>query len=63
MCLSSAYERTNGVDKLICEKITQVDVEDKAVRLTDLLGKQTLVSGFIKSIDLNKNAIYIVPAS
>ena len=63
MCLSNAYEISNGVDKLICERITNVEVEGNAVKLTDLLGRQTLVPGAIKSVDLNKNAIYIIPAS
>lgn len=61
MCLSNAYKSENGIDTLICERITNVDVEGKNIKLTNLLGIQTLVPGVIKSIDLNKNVIYIEP--
>lgn len=63
MCLSTAYETTNGIDKLICERITNVEVEGKTVKFTNLLGIQTVVPGVLKSIDLNKNIILIEPAS
>ncbi len=63
MCLSNAYESKNGIDTLICERITNVDVEGKNIKLTNLLGMQTVVPGVLKSIDLNKNAIYIEPAN
>lgn len=61
MCLSSAYETANGVDKLIAERVASVVVEGNSVRLTDLFGGQTVVPGIIKSIDLNKNVILIQP--
>jgi len=59
MCLSSAYEVGSGGDKFIADRITNVEVEGNTVRLTTLLGTQTVVEGALKSIDLNKNVIYI----
>lgn len=59
MCLSTAYEVGNGSDKFITDRITNVEVEGNTVRLTTLLGTQTVVEGILKSIDLNRNVIYI----
>ncbi len=59
MCLSSAYEVGSGGDKFIADRITNVEVEGNTVKLTTLLGTQTVVEGALKSIDLNKNVIYI----
>lgn len=61
MCLSTAYETANGIDKLICERVASIVVEGTNVRLTDIFGSQTVVPGAIKSIDLNKNVILIQP--
>lgn len=59
MCLSSAYEVGSEGDKFIADRITNVEVEGNTVKLTTLLGTQTVVEGALKSIDLNKNVIYI----
>ena len=59
MCLSAAYEVKNGIDTLICDKVTNVAVEGKDVVLTNLLGINTVVTGALKSIDLNRNVIKI----
>jgi len=59
MCLSTAYEVGSGNDKFIADRITNVEVEGNTVRLTTLLGTQTVVEGFLKSIDLNRNVILI----
>ena len=59
MCLSTAYEIGSGSEKLIADRITNIEIEGSAVRLTTLLGTQTLVEGELKSIDLNKNIILI----
>lgn len=59
MCLSTAYEVNGGNEKFIADRITNIEIEGGAVRLTTLLGTQTLVEGELKSIDLNKNIILI----
>ena len=59
MCLSTAYEVNGGNEKFIADRITNIEIEGSAVRLTTLLGTQTLVEGELKSIDLNKNIILI----
>jgi len=59
MCLSSAYEIGSSGEKLICDRVTNVSVEGDSVKLTTLLGTQTVVKGELKSIDLNSNIIRI----
>jgi predicted RNA-binding protein len=59
MCLSSAYEVGKGSEKLICDRVTNLVVEGGNIRLTNLLGAETVVFGVLKSIDLNKNVIKI----
>jgi len=59
MCLSTAYDIGSGTEKLIADRITNVSVEDGSVRLTTLLGTQTVIEGQLKSIDLNRNIILI----
>lgn len=59
MCLSSAYTTKNGIDTLICERVTNVNVEGSKITLTNLLGIDTVISGALKSVDLNKNVITI----
>lgn len=59
MCLSSAYTTKDGIDTLICERVTNVSVNSGKVTLTNLLGFDTVVEGELKNIDLNKNIIKI----
>lgn len=59
MCLSAAYQVKNGIDSLICDKVTNVSVEGDKVVLTNLLGVDTVVDGILRSIDLNRNVIKI----
>ncbi len=59
MCLSTAYEVSGGSEKFIADRITNIEIDGNTVRLTTLLGTQTVVEGELKSIDLNKNVILI----
>ncbi len=59
MCLSAAYEVKNGIDSLIVDKVTNVRVDGGNVILTDLLGRDSVVAGILRSIDLNRNVIKI----
>lgn len=59
MCLSTAYDVGSGNEKFIADRVTNVDIEGNKILLTTLLGTQTSVLGELKSIDLNRNIIYI----
>jgi len=59
MCLSTAYEVGGGSEKFITDRITNVSIEGEKVKLTTLFGTQTVVEGLLKSVDLEKNVIFI----
>lgn len=59
MCLSTAYTTKDGVDTLICDRVTNITVDEGKVVLTNLLGMSTVVEGTLKNVDLNKNVITI----
>jgi len=59
MCLSAAYEIGSEGEKLICDRVTNIVVEDGNVKLTTLLGTEMVVTGVLRNIDLNKNIIRI----
>lgn len=59
MCLSTAYEVGNGSEKFICDRITNVSIEGSNVKLLTLLGIETVVTGELQSVDLERNIIRI----
>jgi predicted RNA-binding protein len=60
MCLSTAWELGGQGDKrLLCEYVSNISIGEDMITLTDLMGRETKVSGFLESVDLVKNAITI----
>ena len=59
MCLSTAYEVGSGNDKFICDRITNVSVDGNNIKLLTLLGIETVITGELKSVDLERNIIRI----
>lgn len=59
MCMSTAYERKEGDNVLICENVREAKVIGDQVTLVDILGYTVTVNGSIKEIDLVKNAMFI----
>ena len=59
MCLSTAYEVGNGSEKFICDRVTNVSVDGNNVKLLTLLGIETVVTGKLASVDLERNIIKI----
>ncbi|MEG0876603.1 MAG: CooT family nickel-binding protein [Oscillospiraceae bacterium] len=59
MCLSDAYEVRDGAETLVCERVTNLEIEGPNVRLTNLLGMTKIIPGTLQSVDLNKNIIKI----
>jgi predicted RNA-binding protein len=60
MCLSTAWGLGEQGDKrMLCEYVSSISVGRDAITLTDLMGRETIVSGSLESVDLVKNAINI----
>lgn len=59
MCLSTVYKESDGKNELLCKNIAKVENRADTVVFTDIMGRQTLVSGIIVSIDLMENIIKV----
>jgi predicted RNA-binding protein len=61
MCLSTAWELDQfGSRKMLCEYVSNISVGGDTITLTDLMGRELVVSGSLQSVDLVKNAITIM---
>ncbi|GHU00027.1 hypothetical protein FACS1894142_8050 [Spirochaetia bacterium] len=60
MCLSTVFVLgEGGTRKKLCEYVSSVSVSGDTLTLSDIMGKETTVSGTLQSVDLVKNAIII----
>lgn len=59
MCLSTVYKIEDGEERLACENVTSVDMDNGVIKLTDIMGNEVAITGILKNIDLVKNIIRI----
>ncbi|MDR0721538.1 MAG: CooT family nickel-binding protein [Treponema sp.] len=60
MCLSTVYELgTEGSPRMLAEYVRDLRVTGDILTFTDIMGKETQVSGALQRVDLVKNAIII----
>ena len=59
MCLSTVYEEVNGEKKKVCEYVSGISAQDGNITLTDIMGREIVVKGSLKSLDFIKNVIVI----
>lgn len=59
MCLASVYGKQNDVETLIMKNVTRIRVEDDKVYLYDIIGKETVVEGKLKFVDLTRSVVQI----
>jgi predicted RNA-binding protein len=60
MCLSTAWELGERGDRhMLCEYVSSISIGGDTITLTDLMGRETIVSGSLESVDLVKNTINI----
>lgn len=62
MCLSTVFEETAGERKMVCEYVSGISTDETSVTLTDIMGRETVVKGSLKSLDFIKNIIIIESA-
>jgi len=62
MCLSTVYTVDNGEENMVCEYVSNIDVGDNKITLTDVIGKEVTVNGTVLSVDLINNKILIKSA-
>ena len=60
MCLSTIYSGNEAKEaNLLCEYVTEIDVQDEDVKVVDITGASKEYKGNINKIDLIKNIIFI----
>ncbi len=59
MCMSTAYQVRNGENEIVADHVQVITTEDDTVKLTDIVGAETVVKGVLRSVDLNQNIIMI----
>jgi predicted RNA-binding protein len=58
MCLSTVYKLgEGGTRQLLAEYVSSVAAAGAAVTLTDIMGNEIVVPGFLRTVDLVKNVI------
>ncbi|MDR2632839.1 MAG: CooT family nickel-binding protein [Treponema sp.] len=60
MCLSTVYELGAGASpRMLAEYVRDLRVSGDVITLTDIMGKEMQVRGYLERVDLVKNAILI----
>lgn len=59
MCLSTVFEEKAGERRMVCEYVSGISTDETSVTLTDIMGKEVVVKGSLKSLDFIKNIIII----
>jgi len=60
MCLSTAWKlNDSGEREMLWEYISGVSAAGDTITLTDLMGNEMTVKGFLRGVDLVKNTITI----
>ena len=60
MCLSTAYE-TSETGAVLAENVSYVTLEDGVITMTDIMGATTKIKGALRSTDLTRGVIIILP--
>lgn len=61
MCISTAYECTEQ-GPVLAEMVATVSQKEGSVVMTDIMGKDTVIQGALKSADLTRGVLIIEPA-
>lgn len=59
MCLSTVVKIVDGKHEELCTHISSVKLADGQLTFTDIMGRETVFSGCIDSIDLVDNKIFV----
>lgn len=60
MCISTAYEG-NESGPVLAEYVAAVELQDGKVTMIDIMGKETVVNGSLKSADLTRGLLIVEP--
>lgn len=59
MCLSTVYGRKDGAEREMAQFVSAINVEGDSIVLTDVMGRETVVTGRLVRADLTKGVVVI----
>ncbi len=59
MCLAAAYKNKEAPENLICKFVSNIQLREDQIVLTDLLGETVSLPGKLHTVDLVKNIVII----
>ena len=59
MFLASVYGKKNDTETLIMKNVTRVEINDDKIYLYDIIGKETVVEGKLRVVDLTRSIVQI----
>ena len=62
MCLSTVYQIENDSNKMVCQYVSNMEISDDSIKLTDITGEEIEIKGIVRSVDLIKNVILVEAA-
>ena len=62
MCLSTVYQVENDNNKMVCQYVSNMEISNDSIKLTDITGEEIEIKGIVRSVDLIKNVILVEAA-
>lgn len=59
MCIATVYVDDAGQTEEVMQDVVSVEIEDKGMLLTSILGEEKLLKGRIKNIDFLKHSVIV----
>ncbi len=59
MCIATVYVDAAGQTEEVMQDVVSVELEDKGILLTSILGEEKLLKGRIKNIDFLKHSVIV----
>ena len=59
MCLSTVYRNEKNADNIVLQNVMLIECEGGKVKLTDILGREAVLDGELKSADLTGATVIV----
>ena len=59
MCLATAYGKSAGKETVLCQYVSNIDINGKTITMTDVTGEKKVVEGVLIMADLAGGVVEI----
>lgn len=59
MCLATAYGKNGDKETVLCQYVSNIDIDGKTITMTDVTGEKKVVEGMITMADLAGGVVEI----